>query len=142
VVHGIFTRLGGHSRAPFDSLNVGGTVGDDPAAVQANLAAVASALGIAPGELASARQVHGARVGLVDRAKGGQVLPETDALVTATPRRFLLLRFADCVPILFWAPDRNAVALAHAGWRETVAGVAAATVRTMQEVLGCDPATW
>jgi YfiH family protein len=51
-----------------------------------------------------------------------------------------MLRFADCVPILFYDPVRGAVGLAHAGWRGTVACIARATVRRMVEAFGCRPA--
>jgi hypothetical protein len=138
--HGFFTRLGGASAAPFASLNVGRTVGDDPAHVAANLRAIAQALGFAPEQLVSGHQVHGDRVGLVTVSHGGQVLPETDALISNVPGLALLLRFADCVPVLLYAPTHGAIGVAHAGWKGTLARIAAKTALAMQAQFGCEPA--
>jgi YfiH family protein len=140
VAHGVFTRLGGYSRAPWESLNTGHTVGDDLQAVEANHALICRALGCARGDLVSPHQVHGSRVRVVDERDKGGVLPQTDALITATPGVMLMLRFADCVPVLFYDPVRRAVGLAHAGWRGTVAGIARVTVQAMVDELGCQPA--
>ncbi len=137
LVQGVFTRLGGRSRPPWDSLNTGHTVGDDLAAVEANHELIFRALGIRREDVVSPHQVHGTTVRVVGERNRGQVCPQTDALVTATPGVALMLRFADCVPILFYDPVRRVVGLAHAGWRGTVAGMAEATVRTMVNELGC-----
>ena len=62
-VHFLFTgRGGGVSAAPYDTLNLGGTVGDDPAAVAENRRLTARACGLADGRLAWMRQVHGVAV--------------------------------------------------------------------------------
>lgn len=139
VAHGALTRRGGHSTPPWDGLNVGGTVGDDPAHVAANLAEIYVAFGLSAGEVTSARQVHGARVAVAGAAEQGQVLADTDALITATPGQGLLLRLADCMPVFFYAPRQSAVGLAHAGWRGTVAGIAARTAQAMVAAFGCRP---
>jgi YfiH family protein len=68
------------------------------------------------------------------------VCEKTDALVTDVPGVFLMLRFADCVPVLFHDPVRQAVGLAHAGWRGTVSHIARATVEKMVDAFGCSPA--
>ena len=137
VPHGALTRHGGHSEPPWDGLNVGGTVGDDPARVAANLADIYAAFGLTADAVTSARQVHGARVAVVGVAERGRAIPDTDALVTVVPGQGLLLRLADCMPVFFYAPRQGAVGLAHAGWRGTVAGVAAHTARAMMTELGC-----
>jgi YfiH family protein len=139
VAHGVFTRLGGRSQPPWHSLNTGHTVGDDLQAVEANHELICRALGCARGDLVSPHQVHGSRVRVVDERDKGGVLSETDALITATPGVMLMLRFADCVPVLFYDPVRRAVGLAHAGWRGTVAGIARVTVQAMVDELGCRP---
>ncbi len=140
VAHAVFTRLGGVSRPPFASLNLGRTVGDRVEAVEENHRRALGVLDLASRETVSCYQVHGARVGLVGRGHAGTVQPATDALVTRAPGVALLLRFADCAPVLLFAPDVPAVGLAHAGWRGVAAGVVGATVRAMVERLGCDPA--
>ena len=139
VQHAVFTRLGGYSEGPFASLNVGHTVGDDATHVEANHAALYAALGIAPAQVVCGRQVHGSRVAVVTAADGGQALPATDALVSDTPGLALLLRYADCVPVFFAAPRGGAVGLAHAGWRGTVARIAAVTALSLAEAFGCRP---
>jgi YfiH family protein len=138
--HALFTRRGGVSQPPFDTLNVGHTVGDDLAAVEINHRRALAALGWQKQDTATAHLVHGARVGLVGPTDLGRVRPETDALVTANPSVVLMLRFADCVPVLFYERRRRAIGLAHAGWRGVPAGVVPATVTTMVETLGCNPA--
>jgi YfiH family protein len=137
LVHGLFTRLGGQSRPPWASLNVGHTVGDDPEAVDANHHLICQALGLGMGDLVSPHQVHSATVGVVDEQDRGCVREETDALITAVPGVPLLLRFADCVPLLIYDPVREVIGLAHAGWRGTLAGMARETVRAMSSAFGC-----
>jgi YfiH family protein len=140
LAHGVFTRLGGYSRAPWHSLNTGHTVGDNLQAVEANHQLICQALDCAREDIVSPHQVHGTRVRLVGERDKGQVCPQTDALITAAPGVMLMLRFADCVPVLFYDPVRRAVGLAHAGWRGTVAGIARLTVQAMVDELGCRPA--
>lgn len=140
VVHAVFTRLGGASRGAFASLNVGHTVGDDADAVDANHEAIYSLLGTTAERVVTAHQVHGHRVARVSRCDSGTVIPETDALITNDPGTMLLLRFADCTPVLISAPSRGAVGLAHAGWRGTVQHIAAHTVRAMCNAYDCAPA--
>jgi len=140
LVHAVLSRIGGVSRGLYATLNLGHTVGDDLAAVEENHRRALGALGVEPRRVVSPYQVHGARVGVVGRAHLGTVQPATDALVTSVPAVPLLMRFADCAPVLFFDPVRRVVGIAHAGWRGVVAGVIGATVRTMTERLGCDPA--
>lgn len=137
VTHGVFTRLGGCSRSPWDSLNTGHTVGDDLEAVEANHELIFQALDVRREDVVSPHQVHSTVVRVVGEQDRGQVCPETDALVTHAPDVVLMLRFADCVPILLYDPVRAVVGLAHAGWRGTVAGMAGAAVRTMVNDVGC-----
>lgn len=138
--HAVLTRLGGTSRPPFDSLNLGQTVGDDPDCVAANHARIYDALDIPPDCVVTAQQVHGNRIGIVTSQDGGSIVKSTDALVTNEPGVYLMLRFADCVPILIYSPDRGVVALVHAGWRGTAQRIASHAVQEMVSVFGCDPA--
>ena len=137
--HVVLTRLGGVSELPFASLNLGGTVGDAPAAVQENLRRVRALWNLTPEQVVSPHQVHGQRVTHVTRADGGQIIPESDALMTDEPGVALLLRFADCVPVLFYDRARHVAALAHAGWRGVAAGIVPATVQALGEAFGSRP---
>ncbi len=138
--HACFTRLGGVSAAPWAALNLGHTVGDDPAAVEENHRRMCAAFDIARAQIVSPHQVHGRNVVRVGVQDAGRVIPATDALITDAPGVALLLRFADCTPILFYDPGHRALGLAHAGWRGVAAGIAPATVAAMQVAFGTSPA--
>ena len=138
-IHGCFTRLGGVSVGQWSALNLGSTVGDDPRAVQENHRRIFDAFGITRAQVVSPFQVHGRNVVRAGARDGGMVIPATDALITDAPGVALLLRFADCVPVLFYDPVRRAVGLAHAGWRGVAAGVVPATVQAMATAFGSRP---
>jgi YfiH family protein len=126
-------RRGGSSRAPFDGNNLAAHVGDDPATVAANRAAVAGAFGVR--EMAVVTAEHGARVRLVGQA--GPAGPG-DVLVTTTPGLALLALGADCAMVALVAPDVPAVAVVHSGWRGAAADAPGVAVQALQE-LGADP---
>jgi polyphenol oxidase len=106
------TREGGVSRPPYDSLNLGDHVGDDPAAVARNRSVFAQALGARPVYL---RQVHGLQAVQLS-AEPAQAI-EADACVTTMPRLACTIMVADCLPLLLTTDDGRAVGAAHAGWR-------------------------
>jgi YfiH family protein len=141
LVHAVFTRQGGVSLPPCASLNLGHTVGDDPAAIEINHNRVYRALRIHRSQTVSCHLTHSADVFVVTAADGGRLLGRGDAMVTADPGVYLSMRFADCAPILLYDPVREAVGLAHAGWRGTVKNVAGAVVQAMVSELGCSPET-
>jgi len=122
-------RAGGISRAPFDSLNLGDHVGDEPAAVAENRRRVRTALAL-PCEPLWLQQVHGARVVDADAPPGPGSGP-ADAAVTRTAGRVLAILVADCMPVLLASEDGHCIAAAHAGWRGLAAGVVEATVAAM-----------
>lgn len=138
LTHAVFTRLGGVSLPPYDSLNVASVVGDDPEAVQTNRERIYAALNLPPERVVTGYQVHGTRVAAVGASLGGHLLPATDGLITNEPVA-LFLRFADCVPILLFDPVTRATGALHAGWRGTAAGMAAEGVRHMRQQFGSRP---
>jgi YfiH family protein len=139
VTHAFLTRLGGVSAPPFNTLNLGHTVGDDLAAVEENHQRAFAALRISREQVVSPYQVHGAHVRPVGQAHTGTVQPATDGLLTTTPGVALLLRFADCVPLLLFDPVHRAVGLIHAGWKGTAAGVVPAAVAAFTHHIGSRP---
>lgn len=139
LLHAVATRHGGVSQAPWATLNLGGSVGDDPAAVHENHERLCRRLGVARNHLVTAFLTHSDKVAVVGRADWGQRYTDTDALVTNTPGVYLTLRFADCVPILLYDPRRRVVGLVHAGWRGTLALITQKTARLMGEVYGSAP---
>ncbi|MFF9591494.1 peptidoglycan editing factor PgeF [Streptomyces sp. NPDC014646] len=132
-VHFAFTdRWGGVSAAPYAELNLGGAVGDDPAAVLANRERAAGALGLDPARVVWMNQVHGRDVAVVDTPWGdASQIPAVDALVTARRGLALAVLTADCTPVLLADPDAGIVAAAHAGRPGLVAGVVPAAVEAM-----------
>ncbi|HRP09228.1 MAG TPA: laccase domain-containing protein, partial [Gemmatimonadales bacterium] len=72
---------------------------------------------------AMALQVHGNRVVWHDAAPGWTIIDGADGHATATPDLLLMVTVADCVPVYLVARDKGAVALLHAGWRGTAAGI-------------------
>lgn len=139
--HGIFTRHGGVSPAPFASLNLGGNVGDDAAAVRTNHERMYAALAVPAGRACTVWQVHSADVVIAQSpAQGRRWLAYADGMVTDRADTPLAMRFADCTPILLHDPVRGVIGIAHAGWRGTVQGVAAQTARLMMTAYGCRPA--
>ncbi|MEU9239768.1 peptidoglycan editing factor PgeF [Streptomyces shenzhenensis] len=138
--HFAFTdRWGGVSAAPYEELNLGGAVGDDPDAVRTNREIAAESLGLDPGRVVWMNQVHGNDVAVVDEPWGDRPVPEVDAVVTARRGLALAVLTADCTPVLLADPVAGIVAAAHAGRPGMVAGVVPAAVRAMTG-LGADPA--
>jgi YfiH family protein len=141
VAHAVFTRNGGVSPAPWASLNVGGTVGDERSRVIENRMRSFSALGRDPHSMFDVWQVHSADV-VIANAPHYFSPPEfkADGIVTDNPEVTLYMRFADCTPILLHDPVKSAVGIVHSGWVGTVKHAAAAAVRTMVAAYGSNPA--
>ncbi len=138
--HGVFTRLGGVSPAPWDSLNVGGSVGDDLAHVRENRIRSFSALGRDPASIHDVWLVHGTDVVHADAPRDLAFKPpQADILLTDNPRVTLFMRFADCVPLLFHDPQKGVIGVAHAGWLGTVRGVAKSALEAMRTRYGTNP---
>ena len=122
-------REGGVSTGPWSSLNLGTSNADDPASVQENLRLLAVALGVST--LVRMTQVHGADVSVVDTAYAGQI-PTADALVTDRPGIGLLVRVADCIPIVLADEAARVVAVAHGGRAGMELGVVTHTLDAMR----------
>ncbi len=139
LYHGAFTRLGGVSQAPFESLNLARSVGDDAHAVQENNRRMLSVFGVVPGRAATAWLVHGRSVAVMTSADAGGYRQGFDAIITRERGLALTMRFADCVPILFFDPVQRALGLAHAGWRGVAENVIAAAVAAFHDNFGSNP---
>jgi polyphenol oxidase len=139
--HAFFTRNGGVSSGPFESLSFSLTVGDDPERVDENFARAARALGIAPARLLFLSQVHGRAVHVVDASslREDVIRTEGDALVSREPTLGCGVRSADCVPVLIADRQSGAVAAVHAGWRGVVAGALENAVKQLGSAGGGTP---
>ncbi|WP_264931394.1 peptidoglycan editing factor PgeF [Streptomyces sp. A012304] len=137
--HFAFTdRWGGVSAAPYEELNLGGAVGDDPDAVRTNRELAAKTLGLDPALVVWMNQVHGDGVAEVDGPWGERPVPEVDAIVTTRRQLALAVLTADCTPVLLADPVAGVAAAAHAGRPGMVAGVVPAAVEAMVK-LGAEP---
>ena len=143
----VSTRHGGVSAGAYDSLNLGGHVGDDPDAVAENRGRLAAALGAA--RLTVADQRHTDRVALVTGELAGRghdgtadsaaAFPATDAMITSRPGVALAILGADCAPVVLYDPVRRAAGVAHSGRAGTVRGVVPKTVAAMTAAFGSAP---
>ncbi|HTP11228.1 MAG TPA: peptidoglycan editing factor PgeF [Anaerolineae bacterium] len=139
LYHGAFTRLGGVSRAPFESLNLARSVGDDAQIVQENNRRMLRAFGMTPDRATTAWLVHGKAVAVMTHADAGNYRQGFDAIITRERGLALTMRFADCVPIVLFDPVQRAIGLAHAGWRGVAENVVAATVAALRDNFGSQP---
>ncbi len=139
------TRSGGTSSAPFDSLNLGFSTGDEPDRVRENRTRLAGALGLSVTDWVVPGQCHGAdvcAVGLSDRGEGvlapSSRLRGHDAVLLEEPGVFALSLSADCPVVVIVDPENRRGGVAHAGWRGTAAGVVEALLFALKD-RGTDP---
>jgi polyphenol oxidase len=137
VVHAITTRAGGVSEGRCESLNVSYSVGDRVENVDENLQRVARSIGSERADLFAAYQVHGREVTVVEAESDSR--PKCDVLITRSPERTLMLRFADCAPVLLADPRTKSVGVVHAGWRGSAVRAASAAVSALSEAFGSRP---
>jgi polyphenol oxidase len=149
LVHAVFTRRRGFSSAPFAGLNASSVTGDDPTVVVRNKAEIIAALGL---PLVATKPVHGGVVALIRRETTAErsehwLEPlqarlrriEADAMLSNEAGFALCWAYGDCAPILLYDPEHTALALIHAGWRGTAAGVVANTIAAMAEWFNSRP---
>lgn len=143
VTAGLTTRQGGHSEAPFDSLNMGLHVSDKKEDVLKNRRALAEEIGIPLSRWVIGEQVHGTEVAAVDQRNAGAgttsletAVANVDGLITNEKNLVLGAFYADCVPLYFSDSESGWVGIAHAGWKGTVNGMAGKMIRALQEK-GC-----
>jgi polyphenol oxidase len=124
-------RHGGVSKPPYDSLNLGAAVGDEPSAVAANRQLAAAACGLGAADVAFMRQVHGATVSYAGASWPSQQPEPCDAIFTDVPGLALGVLVADCLPVLIADPVARLVGAAHAGREGMLAGVVPELVGAM-----------
>jgi polyphenol oxidase len=156
LIHGVFTRRGGHSEDPYKSLNTsapprGG--GDTFPNVVRNRQLALQALQLSDLPNVTLWQVHGADVVTLDRHDEWRTdwanlsyyerpwnpatIRQGDALISQEREIAVALSFADCVPITFYDPTRQVFGIAHGGWRGTARGIVLATIEEMHARFGC-----
>ncbi len=142
--HFFSTRFGGVSSGVYASLNTSFTVGDDEKNVHENLSRIAKALGYEEGDIVCSNQTHSTVYRKVTSAdKGTGVFKEkfsepADAVMTDDDEVLLLVRSADCTPVLLWDKNNTAVAAIHSGWKGTIDNIIGKTVNGFCESYGID----
>jgi len=136
--HAFTTRKGGDSPAPLDSFNLGRhmTSGESRLDAMNNRASLCQALGVNFESLVVPGQVHSKNVILADQ---NHPLKEVDGVIVRQKGVPALLHFADCVPVVIFAPQKNVVSVVHAGWRGTAARIVVEAVELMRSECGCQP---
>ena len=151
LIHGIFTRTGGYSAAPYASLNTS-RLGDSVENVTRNRQRALAALDLANYPCVTLWQMHGADVVVLDLREEWrtdwaypsyfvpgwtpQSIRKGDAVLSSEHGVAIAFSFADCVPITFYDPIQNVIGIAHGGWRGTARGIVLATVEAMGERFG------
>jgi polyphenol oxidase len=140
IYHAVFTRHGGFSPAPWHSLNFGASVGDDLQRVLKNRNTALDSLQLSSEFVYDVHQVHSTEIVVTDRPLlSNEAHLKADAIVTNIPNLTLMMRFADCVPILLYDPVKSAIGIVHAGWMGTVEKIAKKTVMAMVRNYGTNP---
>ena len=128
--YGFFTSLGGESKEPFSSLNVGLHVGDDRYTVIANREIVKNTMGVS--FLLSALQVHGTKVHVQNKSlMADREVDGYDALITNQKGVALMVQHADCQGVLLYDKVSGVIAAVHNGWRGSVQDVLGKVVGIM-----------
>lgn len=145
VRHLFSTRLGGVSEGIYASMNLSYTRGDRKEAVDENFRRIAGILGCQAEDIVCSDQTHTTNLKVVGKSDGGKGITrprdyhDVDGLLTDEPGIVLVTFYADCVPLYFVDTKRRAIALAHSGWRGTVARMGQCVVDKMREIYGTDP---
>ncbi len=145
MTHCFSTRVGGVSSGECTSLNLGFNRNDSKENVLENYRRIAGVLKIDYRNMVFSNQVHDSKIKIVDEADRGKGILKTsdiigyDGLVTNKKDVALVTFYADCVPLLFFEPDKKVIASSHSGWRGTVKKIGCETVKVMQQSFGCDP---
>lgn len=146
VEHLFTTKIGGVSQEEYAQLNLGLHVADKKGDILENRRLISEILTYNSKELVAGKQIHSDQIRVVsaqDKGKGAldyeSAIEDTDALITNEPEILLTSYYADCTPILILDPVKQAIGLAHAGWKGTVLKIAQKTILKMKEVYQTNP---
>ena len=145
VVQGFSTRIGGISEGPYATMNLSfSREPDNQQGVLENYKRMAKALGVDENSFVLSYQVHSTNVKLVkksDRGKGVVIdrdYEDIDGLITNERGITLGAFFADCIPLYFYDKRKNAIGLAHSGWKGTCNKMGAVMIKEMSKHFGTD----
>ncbi len=138
VKHCFSTRVGGVSNGKYSTMNLSYTNGDDKEKVDENFKRICNIIGAEPSNLVFSKQTH--TVNIVNITKLGEIVPpDTDGMITNLKGAVLCSSYADCVPLIFYDPNKKVIASSHSGWRGTVGEIGRLTVERMSNDYGCNP---
>ena len=144
IVHGFSTRLGGVSQGIYESMNLSFTRGDNEDVVRENYRRLSDAMGFSMGDIVTSDQTHTTNVHVVtetDRGNGitkPRPYTDVDGMITNVPGLVLATFYADCVPVFFYDPVKEVVAMNHSGWRGTVKNISRHMVEALNKEYGCE----
>jgi polyphenol oxidase len=135
--HGTFTRHGGTSHSPYDSLNTSDAVGDSRKNVAENLMIIKHTMGAH--RILFTRQIHGTEVLIVDTeiTETFGASWQADAMITNISGVGLMIKQADCQAVILFDPAKNVIANVHCGWRGNVQNILGLVVRKMENRFDC-----
>ena len=140
--HAFTTRYGGVSEGIFASFNLGSNRGDEPEAVRENYRRLCELFGVGIDDCAVTKQVHENAVRIVDMSERhvcmSSVPYEADGIVTGVKGLPIICMVADCVPVLLWDEDDQAIGAIHCGWRSSVGDILKNAIEAMAS-LGAKP---
>jgi len=141
INHGFFQRDGGVSPEPWKSLNLGGGIGDLPQNTIENKRRMLATFGIRRDQVYDVWQVHSTDVvsAIVPRLDGDPYL-KADGIITDQVGLALVMRFADCVPLMVYDPTKHVIGIGHAGWKGSVNDIAGSLISSMEKTYNSQPA--
>ena len=136
LAHAVFTRHGGVSRSPYDTLNTSYATGDAPESVRINLQTIKAAIGA--NGLRYMSQIHGQNVIILDHAGSHDFRrpPEADAMITKQANLALMVKQADCQAVILFDPEKRVVSIVHCGWRGNTYHILESVVKRMESDFG------
>jgi len=140
IPHGIFTRRGGCSPKPWQSLNVATSVGDSRKNVMANRKKIMRIFDSNIHAIFDTQQIHSDDVVITDKPRQLETIHQkADGIITNDPNIFLMMVFADCVPIILFDPKKLVIGIVHAGWQGTVKNIIGNAIKKMEMEFDCQP---
>jgi len=146
IAHFCTDREGGASMGNYASFNMSPFTGDNQGDYSKNKSVLCEKYGIDPNKLIIPHQTHGTDILEIDESflklpvsLKSKTLDGIDALFTSIPKICIGITTADCVPLIFFDPQKQVVAVAHAGWRGTCGRIGEKTIQTLIDTYHCNP---
>jgi YfiH family protein len=137
LFHGVFTRIGGTSKPPYESLNTGHNTGDKPENVNRNLRIIRET--VKADHLLFMNQVHGDHIITLRKNNHPDIesIADADAIVTDIPNVAIMVKQADCQGVILFDPVKGVVSIVHCGWRGNVRNILGSVVKRMKSEFEC-----